>query len=81
MLIFWVRSVLQGKRGTHYNITVTDYLTRWDEFVHVKYFTVVTATNFLFENVVTRFGCLKILLSDQGTHFVKKMIADLTAKF
>ena len=74
--------ILPRKRtSTCYIITTTDYLTRWVEVVPVKYYTTVTAVKFLFENVVTRFSCLKILLSDQGTHFVNKMIDELTTQF
>ena len=70
-----------GKRtGARYIITATNYL-RWVEAATIKYCTAMTATKFMFENVATRFGCPKILLSDQGTHFVKKVIAELTTEF
>ena len=70
-----------GKRtGTHYIITRIDYLTRWAEAAPIKDCTTVIATKFLFENVVTRFGCPKILLSDQGMRFVNNIRGNLGSK-
>ena len=70
-----------GKRtGACYIITVTDYLTRRDEAAPVKECTAMTAAKFLFENVFIRFDFRNILLSDQGMHFVNKVIAELTVE-
>ena len=47
----------------------------------VRNCTIVTTTSFLFDNVVTRFGFLKILISDQGTHTMNQLIDKLTEEF
>jgi transposase InsO family protein len=36
---------------------------------------------FLYENVVTRFGCPKILINDIGKHFLTKIIENMASLF
>lgn len=40
-----------------------------------------TAANFLFEYVLMRFGCSKVLMSDSGTHFLNETISVLRKEF
>jgi hypothetical protein len=60
-----------------YIITSTKYLSRWEEATPVKDCSVETSTHFLFEHVLIKFRCPRILMSDQGTHFINNTIRDL----
>ena len=73
----------RGKQiGARNIIIATKYLTRkWAKETQVRDCTAATAIIFLFVPVVTRFGCPKILISDQGTDFVNHSIEKLIEEF
>jgi transposase InsO family protein len=56
-------------------------LIKWTEAAPVKDCSTKTTTHFLFEQVITRFGCPRILMSDQGTHFINNITKAMTDDF
>jgi hypothetical protein len=69
------------RTGVRYIITAMEYLTRWVEAAPVKDCSTETTVHFLFEQVITRFRCPRILMSDQGTHFINSTIRAMLEEF
>ena len=65
----------------HYILVATDYITKWTETVATKTDNTNIVATFLYENIITHFGCLKKLVSDFGTHFINSTIVALIAKY
>jgi hypothetical protein len=72
---------LTNRLETRCIIIVIDHLTRWDEAEPVRDCDTKTIGIFFFQNVVTRFGCMRILMSYQGNIFLNRMVSTLTEEF
>ena len=70
-----------SSKGMAYIVVATEYLTKWAEAKVVKTNTAANAATFMYKNIISRFGCLKILVSDKGTYFLNEMFQELTARF
>ena len=70
-----------GMGKKRYILVAIDYVTKWIEAVATKTDNANTIATFLYENIITRFGCPKELVSDCGIHFINSTIAALTTKY
>ena len=62
-----------SSKGMAYIVVATKYLMKWAEAKAVKTNTAANAATFMYENIISRFGCPKYLVSDRGTHFLIEM--------
>jgi hypothetical protein len=70
-----------SSNGMRHIIVATEYLTKWAEAKAIKTNDASSAANFLFEYIIARFGCPKVLISDRGRHFLNEVIEGLTQRF
>ncbi len=58
-----------------------DYITKWVEAKTLKDIIAQNIIKFIYENIITHFGCLTHLVGDQNTHFINRTIEILTQEF
>jgi transposase InsO family protein len=59
----------------------TDYATKWVEAKALRKADAESTAKFLYEHIITRFGCPLEIDSDQGSHFVNNVIRALMREF
>ena len=64
--------------GARYIKIAVEYVTKWAEAEPIETCSSEVAAKFIYENVITRFGCPLNLIRDQGSHFINRTIATLT---
>ena len=74
-------SIPAKRTGARYIIIAVEYVTKWAEAEPVDTCSSEIAANFIYENIITRFGCPITLISDQVSHFINKTIKALTNQF
>ena len=69
------------ERGNRYIVVAMDYFSRWPEARPLKIANAISVVEFIYDEIICRFSTPRIIQSDQGTHFVNEVIANLSAKF
>ena len=67
--------------GKRYILVATDYATKWVEARVLRTNSAQETAQFLYELVLTQFGCPLHLVNDQGSHFLNGTIQVLTEHF
>ena len=64
-----------------YIVVATKYSTKWAKAKAIKIDMAAHAATFMYENIIFRFRCPKILVSDRGTHFLNDLIKEMIDRF
>ena len=68
-------------KGSRYIVVLSDYLTRWVEAFPVPSVEATVIAPLLVNEIISRHGAPRVLLSDRGTNFLSKVVAEVCKIF
>lgn len=63
-----------------YILVATNYCTKWVEVVALRDNKEASTAKFLYDTIMCSYGCLVEIVSNQGVHFINKVIRLLISK-
>ncbi|XP_070056104.1 uncharacterized protein [Nicotiana tomentosiformis] len=67
--------------GNTYILVAVDYIFKWVEAIALPNIEAICVVAFLKKNIFTRFGTLRAIISDMGSHFCYKAFNTLLGKY
>lgn len=67
--------------GKNYILVAVDYVSKWVEAVALPTNDSKVVVTFLKNNIFSRFGVPRALISNEGTHFLNKLMENLLKKY
>jgi hypothetical protein len=67
--------------GNKYSLVVIDYATKWVKVKTLSIDITIVLVKFIYEFILTRFGCPLTLVSDQSVHFTNEAIEIISIHF
>ena len=68
-------------KGSRYIVVLSDYLTRWVEAFPVPSVEATVIARLLVNEIISRHMAPRVLLSDRGTNFLSKVVAEVCKIF
>ena len=69
-----------SNKGNRYIVVFSDYLTRWCEAFPVPSVEATVIARLLVDEIISRHGAPRVLLSDRGTNFLSKIAEEINCE-
>jgi transposase InsO family protein len=74
----FVGPINTASKNKKYILVCTDYVTKWVEAKDLPAASEQSVVDFLFNDIFTRLGVPREILTDQGTQFTSHLVKDIT---